>query len=349
MKTVLRTFDFISSNLYCFVTLFSLFGLSAITLTPQLFCVIISHETKFDVEDGWPAFGACVLGSIEIISAEERRSQIEKEDKACVKIQACVRGKICRENVEKMLEEMIGELMKKNNGGKNNGSTKTENNNCNYNEKNLSYESETPKKWQAKTTGSILSRPLGENLKFHTLSCHRCKSYLGDVFAEDNEGNYGEKYVEHHRVNGRSLKYMHANLPKRTMVWSSLLFAGQSQRRQLGLPNVKLKNDASFVPFREVLVRKDGRKDRFDPLSVSDHPSSYRTRIPQKSSPSPRRKKNSVDPLGSVSCHERLMTPTSRINTSSRRRPMRRGSTNSLVSIEERKTFLETSLKVSFH
>ena len=313
------------------------------------FCVIISHETKFDVEDGWPAFGACVLGSIEIISAEERRSQIEKEDKACVQIQACVRGKICRENVEKMLEEMIGELMKKNNGGKNNGSTKSENNNCNYNEKNLSYESETPKKWQAKTTGSILSRPLGENLKFHTLSCHRCKSYLGDVFAEDNEGNYGEKYVEHHRVNGRSLKYMHANLPKRTMVWSSLLFAGQSQRRQLGLPNVKLKNDASFVPFREVLVRKYGRKDRFDPLSVSDHPSSYRTRIPQKSSPPPRRKKNSVDPLGSVSCHERLMTPKSRTNTSSRRRPMRRGSTNSLVSIEERKTFLEDSLKVSFH
>lgn len=63
---------------------------------------------------------------------------------------------------------------------------------------------------------------------------------------------------------------------------------------------------------------------------------------------SPLRKKKSIEPLGSVSCHERMVSPK-RTNTSSRRRPMRRGNTNSLINIEERKAFLENSLQHSFH
>ena len=254
-----------------------------------------------------------------------------------------------------------------------------------------------------KGTGYILSRALGEY--YAEIHCHRCKSHLGDVFAEENTGNNGEEYREHHRVNGRSLKFMHSNLPKRTMTNASLLFADQSQRKRFGLPNVKQKDEAD-LPFRRVLLRNTS-----DPLSVSEHQSSYQRSIPRKSSDplsvshhesdyqsrtrykasdpsssfqksrskqynslsvsmhessrnmpstimerqtngnglaSPHQKKKSIDPLGSVSCHERMVSPK-RTNTSSRRRPMRRGNTNSLINIEERKAFLENSLQHSFH
>jgi len=370
---------------------------------------LYSYETKFDVDDGWPAFGACILGSIGIIPAEERKSQIEKEDKACIKIQACVRGKLCRKNIENMLDEMIRELMEKK---EKKSLVETENikltSNDNCDENNFSDERKKSNR-RAKDTGYILSRELGQN--YAEIHCHRCKSHLGDVFAEENEGNQGEKYLEHHRVNGRSLKYMHTNLPKKTMTRASLLFAKQSQRRCLGLPDVK-QNDEHYLPFRKNLISKKDHCKPSDLLSISDHKSSYQGRISHMSSdplsvsyhssdhqnrnryrgsdPSssfqrirhkqsvildisdyqsfsqnsrnmpltsmeqqqkdrnrllpPCRKIISFDPLGSVSCHERMMTPT-KTNTSSRRRPMRRGSTQSLVNIEERKDFLERSFQ----
>lgn len=40
------------------------------------------------------------------------------------------------------------------------------------------------------------------------IHCHRCKSHLGDIMAEDNLGRNGQMFKERHRVNGRSLKYV---------------------------------------------------------------------------------------------------------------------------------------------
>lgn len=68
------------------------------------------------------------------------------------------------------------------------------------------------------------------------IHCHRCKSHIGNIFEEDNRGQDGiTKYKERHRVNGRSLKYVEDDLPKRINADSSLLFANQSQRRLMGL------------------------------------------------------------------------------------------------------------------
>lgn len=341
---------------------------------------LYSYETKFDVDDGWPAYGACILGSIGLIPAEERKSQIEKEDKACMKIQAYVRGSLCRKNVENMLDEMIRELMKK----KETKSLIEMKNNSFDSDKHHdedSFSDETKKSYgRVKGSGYILSRALGDN--YTEIHCHRCKSHLGDVFAEENLGNHEEKYLEHHRVNGRSLKYMHTNLPKRTMTGASLLFADQSQRRRFGLP------DPLSISDHQSSYQTNIPHQFSDPLSVSHHESSYQRRNRHKVSdtfggfqkgrslnnnkssfqnrrdmpsimtkqrqndrnrpPPPRRKNITVDSLGSVSCHERMVTPT-KSNTNSRRRPMRRGLTQSLVNIEERKAFLENSLQHSFH
>ena len=74
---------------------------------------LYSSEAKFDVEDGWPAFGACILGSIGVTSVEERVAQIKKQGQACIKIQAIVRGYQCRHRVENMLDELIDELLRR--------------------------------------------------------------------------------------------------------------------------------------------------------------------------------------------------------------------------------------------
>ncbi len=68
------------------------------------------------------------------------------------------------------------------------------------------------------------------------IHCHRCKSHLGNIFEEENRGRDGiTKYKERHRVNGRALKFVEDNLPKRIVTNTSLLFANQSQRRLMGL------------------------------------------------------------------------------------------------------------------
>jgi len=338
---------------------------------------LYSYETKFDVDDGWPAYGACILGAIGIIPAEERKSQIEKEDKACMKIQAYVRGSLCRKNVENMLDEMIRELMIKK---EKDSLIKIENNSFDsdkYDNEDLCSDEIKKSNGRVKGTGYILSRALGDN--YTEIHCHRCKSHLGDVFAEENIGNHGEKYLEHHRVNGRSLKYMHTNLPTRTMTRASLLFADQSQRRRFGLPDPLSISDhqssyQTSIPrqFSDPLSvshhesayqsrnRLKGRHKQSDLLSLNNYESSFQNRTDilltiteqrqndRNRPPPPHRNKISVDPLGSVSCHERMVTQT-KTNTNSRRRPMRRGLTQSLVNIEERKAFLENSLQHSFH
>ena len=82
------------------------------------------------------------------------------------------------------------------------------------------------------------------------IHCHRCKSYLGNLFEEENRGQDGKTmYKERHRVNGRALKYVEDNLPKRTMASASLLFANQSQRRLMGLKPVETTEKKPDLPF----------------------------------------------------------------------------------------------------
>lgn len=318
---------------------------------------LYSHETKFDIDDGWPAFRGCVLGSIGITPAEERKAQIEKEDKACIKIQAFVRGNQCRSRVENMLDELIRDLLKRKDGDP----SKEEEKKSSSSEEG----GETKGRFKGSGMGYILSRELGDN--YAEIHCHRCKSHLGDVFAEENTGNNGEEYKEHHRVNGRAMKYMHADLPKRTMVEASLLFADQSQRRRLGLPDAKEKDepdlpfsrfplrsrrkpsDSLSVSNHESTYRSTFGRNPSDPLSVTSHESSYQSSHRKNSDP-PNRKKKAHDPLGSVSCHERMISPTTKTKAKSRRRPMRRGHTDSLIDVEERKAYLEDAfLKLSLH
>jgi len=113
-----------------------------------------------------------------------------------------------------------------------------------------------------------------------------------------------KNFKERHRVNGRALKYVEDDLPKRIVVESSLLFADRSKRRLLGLPSPK-RPTMPDVPTRTVpfisprTKRKQGLKASgisFDPLSVSCHENAQR-------SGTARRNKISFDPL-SVSCHE---------------------------------------------
>eukprot|EP00934_Nitzschia_sp_Nitz4_P004090 Nitzschia sp. Nitz4//scaffold261_size27179//17819//19216//NITZ4_008214-RA/size27179-processed-gene-0.13-mRNA-1//1//CDS//3329544732//4080//frame0 len=99
-----------------------------------------------------------------------------------------------------------------------------------------------------KSSTSSKSRPsaavarLGE--EFVEIHCHRCKSHIGNIFAEKNRGrDYQTLYRERHRVNGRALKYVEDNLPKRTNANSSLLFANRSQRRLLGLKPAESKEE----------------------------------------------------------------------------------------------------------
>lgn len=84
------------------------------------------------------------------------------------------------------------------------------------------------------------------------IHCHRCKSFLGNVYGETNRGQDGiTKFKERHRVNGRALKFVEDNLPKRTRTDASLLFASTSQARLLGLkPAEPEKNEPEFIRVR---------------------------------------------------------------------------------------------------
>mmetsp|Transcript_16011 Transcript_16011/g.44273 ORF Transcript_16011/g.44273 Transcript_16011/m.44273 type:complete len:491 (+) Transcript_16011:338-1810(+) len=344
---------------------------------------LYSHETKFDIDDGWPAFGACVLGAIGITPADERKSQIEKEDSACIKIQALVRGNQCRNRVATMLDELIEEMLRRKAGG---AATVKATESDSDSEREEKFDG----KLQGKSSGYVLSRALGEN--YSEIHCHRCKSHLGDVYVQVNSGNHGELFLEHHRVNGRAIKYMHANLPKRTDVYASLLFANESQKRRLGLPDTaqetieeqagflfapsRIRPRKSLEPFSESdheytsqsqnpneFVRKPA-----DAISVSSHAVLYsggkhngnnfgksrRKKTPSGLSASVHaggflgRGRNAHDLVSSVSCHERIMSPSD-VQTNTRRRPMRRGNTNSRINIEERKAFLQGALQLSFY
>ena len=87
---------------------------------------------------------------------------------------------------------------------------------------------------ESETKGSLLMSGFNELLV--EIHCHRCKSHLGNVYEETNRGQDGvTKYKERHQVNGRALKYVEDDLPKRTRIDGSLLFASTTQARLLGV------------------------------------------------------------------------------------------------------------------
>lgn len=323
---------------------------------------LYSSEAKFDVDDGWPAFGVYILGSIGVTSIEARMAQIEKKERACIKIQAFVRGHQCRYRIENMLDELIEEILRRKNMKKMEESQddwRTQEGNLSSDLKSdLSYfpwssssydidssrksndEIDGSRKLKGSNGGYVLSRAVGGD--YAEIHCHRCKSHLGDVIAQVNDGINGEKYRERHRVNGRALKYMDIDLPKRTSADASLLFADASQRRRFGLPQIEEDGDSS-LPFgtlhwmhkapnclsvsnHEHTSNIDVQRKPFDELSQSCHTWSFQKR------------KNCTAPTTKV---VEPKVSTKRTDTNNRRRPMTRGSTETTISIAKRAACLE--------
>ena len=285
---------------------------------------------KFDAEDGWPAFGACVEGAIGLVPSERRTAEIEREDQACIKLQAFFRGVLCRMRVTRMLEDMIKVLLEEKKARsisqavQHDNSTANEAAILNFQVKSPLFSPTTIKKKIDKTKGLryTLLRALGDD--YTEIHCHRCKSHLGDVMEEDNMGRNGRVFQERHRVNGRALKYVEDDLPKRISIESSLLFADRAKQRMLGLPSPK-KKETPEIPLRSVpFVSPRAQRKKVmgangivsDPLSVSCHASvqgngkSRRKKLDSLSmschdalSGGQRRRKVGFDPL-SLSCHE---------------------------------------------
>mmetsp|Transcript_27109 Transcript_27109/g.64807 ORF Transcript_27109/g.64807 Transcript_27109/m.64807 type:complete len:538 (-) Transcript_27109:103-1716(-) len=215
---------------------------------------LYGHASKFDAEDGWPAFGTCIEGSVGIQTNEERQTQIREEHGACTKLQALVRGALCRIKVTQMLDGLIEDLLKQRaaqvavpvggDGGTTAGTTSVVVGNGQQEvtaaatgggDQTSNKEDTTTKK--GKYTGRYTwVQELGED--YLELHCHRCKCHLGDIVEEENDGRqHGQTFNEHHRVNGRALKFVEDDLPRRVRTDCSLLFANETQRRLLGLPD----------------------------------------------------------------------------------------------------------------
>jgi peptide methionine sulfoxide reductase MsrB len=258
---------------------------------------LYSHVTKFDAEDGWPAFGACVEGAIGVIPSEKRKAQIEQENRACVKIQAFIRGCLARIRVIKMLEEMIQQLLEQKQktspqlpstdvvqGETTEGISNFATADAKLRSPLFSPTTVKKKIDRSKGLRYTLLRALGDD--YTEIHCHRCKSHLGDVMEEENVGRDGREFQERHRVNGRALKYVEDDLPKRVMVESSLLFADPTKRRLLGLPSPKITKQTESTIRTTPFVSPRAQRRRVlssngvvsDPLSVSCHPVLQRKR-----------------------------------------------------------------------
>jgi peptide-methionine (R)-S-oxide reductase len=62
------------------------------------------------------------------------------------------------------------------------------------------------------------------------IHCIRCGSHIGNVVDEENStGTHGVVFRERHRVNGRALKYIEDNLPKRTLTNTLLLYCEEQE------------------------------------------------------------------------------------------------------------------------
>jgi peptide methionine sulfoxide reductase MsrB len=216
---------------------------------------LYSHKAKFNTSDGWPAFGAYVDGAIEMITAEERNAQLDKEENqsnAAIRMQAFVRGSLDRTKVNNMLAKLIEELLAQQASQQETPSVDPEDpwdevQSLKPSNEEKSQKVDKPIEIQAESSASPNSA-IVESRKakfkqtntqtvrevFNEVHCHRCKSHLGNVVAEDNRGSDGQMFRERHRVNGRALKYVEDNLPKRIMAGASMLFSNQSQIRLRG-------------------------------------------------------------------------------------------------------------------
>ena len=339
---------------------------------------LYSSEAKFDVDDGWPAFGACVLGSIGVTPVEDRIAQIKKMEQACIKIQAFVRGHQCRHKVETMLDELIQDLLRRKYEQPDDWSSEGhESSDFSWSSSSSSDDSDLSKQSKGSSDGGyVLSRNLGDD--YAEIHCHRCKSHLGDAIAQKNTGSNGETYRERHRVNGRALKYMDGDLPKRTMRAASLLFADASQRQRFGLPDIKENDDPASLPFgtlhwlrnpsgslstsnHETSFNSGIHRKASDPFSVSCHTRSlFQTPNYRKPSPPKKAKVETPTPTKQRSLFQtpnyrkpsppkkaKVKTPTptkqKKKSTKSRRRPMRRGGTDTSINIAERTKYLENA------
>lgn len=331
---------------------------------------LYSSEAKFDVDDGWPAFGACILGSIGVITVEQRLAQIEKKEKACIKIQAFVRGYQGRYRVEHMLDELIEELLRRKyiramEESNDDWSTQdghvssdlsadtsfyswsSNSDEIDSSEKSGTDDIDVSRKSKGSNSGYVMSRDFGDD--YAEIHCHRCKSHLGDVFVQENVGTNGTKYRERHRVNGRAIKYMDVDLPKTINAESSLLFADASYRRRFRLPNTEEDGESS-LPFGTLHWMHMAPNC----LSVSNHEHTSHSDIQRKP----------FDEL-SQSCHiwsrtgRRLREPSikaiakleafaKRTDTKSRLRPMMRGSTKTSINIAKRAAMLENEFLTSY-
>lgn len=289
---------------------------------------LYSHNTKLDKFDGWPAFGACVEGSVGMITPDQRKDKEEREQNAAIMIQSIVRGNQARASVfEKLglLMEKVQQLEQEfdekgieaaplkdgvddepfdqelDEESIEEASLKDEEEDEPYDAKpsmhisshrkaklldtlslhslhefdllsvdsshsgdsfggddsfsNDAFDEPIFSKPTARRQRSSFQSPykppssqLGDD--FIEIHCHRCKSHLGNVMEERNRGRDGTtKYRERHRVNGRAMKYVEDNLPKRIRTDFSLLFASQTERRLLGLQPVKVEKEESEVLF----------------------------------------------------------------------------------------------------
>jgi len=114
-------------------------------------------------------------------------------------------------------------------------------------------------------TNKVLEKQSAFNDLLIEIHCHRCKSHLGNVYEETCRGIDGiTMYKERHRVNGRALKYVEDDLPKRVNIGGSLLFASTTQARLLGLKAAEpIRQEPEYV-----LARRKSRDMSFmSPIS----------------------------------------------------------------------------------
>jgi len=242
---------------------------------------LYSVEAKLKRHDGWPAFGACVEGAVALTPAEDRESR----RLATIRIQAFVRGCLARAKVNYLLGKLIDQVLIQ--------QPETSTGPQVADSKILSLSLHSLEEYSilhddslsgdddsfagAESVGEanaeFKSTALTNGDSFIEIHCHRCKSHLGNILAEENKGRDGLKlYKERHRVNGRALKYIEDNLSKRVRADCSLLFANSTQRRLLGLKPAKEMKPATNTKFALLRAHLRRRQLETDRPSMSSKP-----------------------------------------------------------------------------
>ena len=310
---------------------------------------IYSYKSKINTFDGWPGFGSCVSGAIELITAEQLKQQEQKKTRAAIRIQKVFRGRDCRRNIAAMhiqrvfrgglwrgrvsraLEIVIEKMMAKSEG------TEPA---CADEPRFIDVMADIIKEAEL-ARGSAIADPesIGDNLatggadivnkpvapvtnqdekddlgdvvsasqvtsgEYNELRCMRCKSHLGNVISEKNFGKAGQLYYERHRVNGKALKYVDDELPKKRVQEEEPLLPVEksTQNRNSGLLAKVNALKKALPPSRAgtfTMTKSEAAKQRkctgrrLDPLSQSCH----QPKSPNMISKPPLRRNGSSDP-----------------------------------------------------